>query len=336
MKKILVAAVAVIMALSMAACGKGNEVQVPVQSVAEIVGLGPLGMAQRFAGVVSVQDPVKIMKNGETKIGEIMVEEGDDVREGDVLFVYDTDQLTLDLEKAKLESEKMWNDMTNMQEEKAQLEAEKAKAPADQQLQYSLEINTKDTELLEAYYNFQVKQKEIETLEKSLENATVKAEVSGRIGTITDGQQTDNMGQPLPLMTIVQTNDLLVKGSINENNIYALSPGMDVIVRSRVDEKIWKGTLSRIDTDNPIQNQDTYYVMTDSGDGTGTSSKYPFYVETFSMWGIRILFTFFCTKIWHLELQAVWFCMIADNIFKATLLSLPAIFPTLRKKMLLF
>ncbi len=45
-----------------------------------------------------------------------------------------------------------------------------------------------------------------------------------------------------------------------------------------------------------------------------------FFIETGSMWGIRILFTFLVTKVWHLALAAVWFCMIADNITKALLL----------------
>ena len=49
-------------------------------------------------------------------------------------------------------------------------------------------------------------------------------------------------------------------------------------------------------------------------------TKEIFYVETFSMWGIRILSTFLCTQVWHMSLSAVWYCMIADNIFKAIVL----------------
>ena len=45
-----------------------------------------------------------------------------------------------------------------------------------------------------------------------------------------------------------------------------------------------------------------------------------FAVESFSMWGIRIVMTFCCVRIWHLDLFAVWCCMIADNIFKASML----------------
>ncbi len=52
-------------------------------------------------------------------------------------------------------------------------------------------------------------------------------------------------------------------------------------------------------------------------------TRYVFFVESGSMWGIRILFTFFCVQLWHLDLQAVWICMIADNICKAVLVAIP-------------
>lgn len=49
-------------------------------------------------------------------------------------------------------------------------------------------------------------------------------------------------------------------------------------------------------------------------------TKAVFVVETVSMWGIRIVFTFLVTQVWHLSLREVWYCMIADNIVKALLL----------------
>lgn len=56
--------------------------------------------------------------------------------------------------------------------------------------------------------------------------------------------------------------------------------------------------------------------------GTG-KTKYVFVVETFSMWCVRILCTYICVHILHLGLDAVWLCMIADNVCKALLLSIP-------------
>lgn len=53
-------------------------------------------------------------------------------------------------------------------------------------------------------------------------------------------------------------------------------------------------------------------------------TRYVFVAETGSMWGIRILFTFLCVRVWGLDLRAVWSCMIADNVCKALLFTLPA------------
>lgn len=50
-------------------------------------------------------------------------------------------------------------------------------------------------------------------------------------------------------------------------------------------------------------------------------TKGVFAIETFSMWGVRLVSTFICVKILGLSLYAVWLCMIADNICKALLLS---------------
>lgn len=54
-----------------------------------------------------------------------------------------------------------------------------------------------------------------------------------------------------------------------------------------------------------------------------SNTKYAFFVETFSMWCIRIVFTFLCVKVWGLDLFAVWVCMIADNVCKAILFVIP-------------
>lgn len=59
-------------------------------------------------------------------------------------------------------------------------------------------------------------------------------------------------------------------------------------------------------------------------------TKYVFITETASMWLIRIVFTFLCIKVWSFGLREVWYCMIADNIFKASILAVPFIFKRVR------
>ena len=68
-----------------------------------------------------------------------------------------------------------------------------------------------------------------------------------------------------------------------------------------------------------------YVVMEGIYYGMGRT-RYPFWVEAVSIWGVRIFFTFLCVKIWKLGLLEVWYCMIADNVTKALLLSAPFLF----------
>ena len=51
-------------------------------------------------------------------------------------------------------------------------------------------------------------------------------------------------------------------------------------------------------------------------------TKSVFLIEAFCMWGIRIVSTFLVVNVFHLSLQAVWVCMIADNACEAILLTL--------------
>lgn len=62
-------------------------------------------------------------------------------------------------------------------------------------------------------------------------------------------------------------------------------------------------------------------------------TRYAFVVETFSMWGIRIFFTFLCVRVWSLDLRAVWLCMIGDNVCKALLFALPVVEKRQREKL---
>jgi len=56
-----------------------------------------------------------------------------------------------------------------------------------------------------------------------------------------------------------------------------------------------------------------------------------FVIEIIETWGIRILSTILCVKIWHTGLKEVWYCMISDNISKTMLLSLTMLFFVKRK-----
>ena len=258
MKKFAVIALAAVMLLSvLAGCGASAEGEASVQSVSMICGLGSTGLVDRFAGMVTSQSETQIKKNDNATVDAIKVKVDQEVKEGDALFTYDMSQAKLDLEKAQLELEQMQNELASKKEEKEQLEKDKNAASSDKQMQYTLEIRQVTTDILEKEYNISLKAKDIEKLQSTVKNVTVTSPVAGRVK------------------------------AINENNAGTLTEGTAVVIRSRVSDQTWKGTISLIDWENAQQgNQNRYY---DSGsDDTAMSSKYPFYVELESSDGLLL------------------------------------------------
>lgn len=283
---------AFILALAMllgvaAGCGESNG-EASVQSVSMICGLGSAGLTDRFAGVVSALGETNIKKDDSMAIGEIKVKVGDAVKEGDVLFTYDMSQLQLDLETAQLDLESLKSQLADKEAEKKQAEdalndAEDDAARRDLLLdirQYNVDIQSTNRSITE-------KSREVEKLQSNLKNSDVKSEVAGEVKSVNPDGGTDDRGNALPLISIVQTGGFRVKGYVNENNAAVLNEGAQVIIRSRVSDQTWKGTISSIDWNNPAQSSGSNYYDSGSSD-TGNSSKYPFYVELSSSDGLLL------------------------------------------------
>ena len=102
----LCCAVLAVSCLILAGCS-GNENAVFVQSVAELEALGSLAANDRFAGMVVSEHVTEIQKDADKTVAELLVQEGQDVQEGQALFTYDVEQLQLSLDKQLLELEQL-------------------------------------------------------------------------------------------------------------------------------------------------------------------------------------------------------------------------------------
>ena len=281
---------AFILALAMllgvaAGCGESNG-EASVQSVSMICGLGSAGLTDRFAGVVSALGETNIKKDDSLTIGEIKVKVGDAVNVGDVLFTYDMSRLQMDLEAAQLELESLKSQLADKEDEKEQAETALNSTVDDAERNRTLlQIRQINLEIRNTNSSIASKSRDIEKLQGSMKTTSVKAEVAGEVKSVNPDGGTDNQGNPLPLICIVQTGGFRVKGYVNENNASVLNQGAQVIIRSRVSDQTWKGTISSIDWNNPAQSSNNYYYDSGSSD-TGNSSKYPFYVELSSSDGL--------------------------------------------------
>ncbi|MDY3918089.1 MAG: efflux RND transporter periplasmic adaptor subunit [Candidatus Limivivens sp.] len=261
-----------------------------VDSVATLTGLGSTGVIQRFAGVVEPQKTWNVENSSDKKVKEMFVEVGDEVQVGQELFAYDTTDAEESLIEGEIEIDRLNGDIENYNAQITSLQADKAKAGADEQLDYATQIQSIQNSLKKAQYDLQKQQVTNENLKKNIANSTVTSELNGIVKSINNTDNSSSYSYSSDdesnyLMTIVAVGQYRIKGTLNEQNRSSLAEGSPVIVHSRVDEdQIWRGYLSEIDYDNPVQNTNNYYYGV--SDSSTQSSNYPFYVELDSIDGL--------------------------------------------------
>lgn len=220
----------------------------------------------RYSGVTEAQQTTDYKKDSSQEISEVYVKVGDTVAADTPLFKYDVSDAENQIATINLDIEGLNNDIAVLQE-------------SGDSTDIKLQISEKQIEIKQ-------KQAEIASYQKQIDQSVVKASFAGVVKSVNaEGGFDQQTGSELPVVSVTQIGDLTVKGQVSEQTIGALTVGMDVIIRSRVDEsKTWKGTIAKIDTEPSSDNTDVYYGET-SGE---SSSKYPFYVTLESTDGLML------------------------------------------------
>ena len=286
--------------------GTGDSI-VYVSKVSVITGSETTAV-NRFAGVVEPQKTVNVKIESGRKVKEVEVKTGEEVKAGQLLFEYDLSSIEDDLKQAQLDLDRLKNEQISLTEQIATLEAEKKKAKAEDQLSYTIEIETNKMNLKKNEYSQKSKQSEIDKLQSATQNTEVRSEIDGVIQKIDTSKMTSDDGDSVDdssamdssmssgdgssdssaFITILSTGAYRVKGKVNEQNRDSIVPGEAVIIRSRVDSsKTWKGTMGSVDVNNGTSDDssnDMYMGMAStSSDDQTTSTSYPFYVELDSL-----------------------------------------------------
>lgn len=276
------------LALTAALTGCSSDTAVYVQSVETLAGMGGIAPGDKFLGLVVSENVSEIKKDNDKTVLELKVHEGDDVKKGQELFAYDTEELQLNLDKQRLELEQLKASIENYKSQIEQLEKSFNSAGAQLKLEYTVQIQTTQVDLKEAELNVKTKENEIKKSEDLLENAVVTAPVDGRVQAINESG-TDSQGNEAPYITIQQVGSYRIKGTLGELQRGGLLEGDRVKITARTgSDQVWGGTVTLVDYENPTQgsSNDRYYGM--SGDEMTSSSRYPFYVKLDSTEGLLL------------------------------------------------
>ncbi len=265
-----------------------SEDAVYVDLVSDITGYGSgTGLIQRYSGEVEPQETIEIKLESERTVKECFVKEGDEVKEGQRLFVYDTQDDEDKLAQAEIDIEKANGEIEVAQKQIESLEKAQKSASADDQLEYTTNIMTQQTAIKQSEYEIKTKELEVETLKQRIAAATVTSDIDGIVQKINDSSSTSSSSfgsdDSSVYITIMSAGDYRIKGTVNEQNLNDLEEvymnGSSILVHSRVDSSVtWTGTITEINTDKAEEDDNSsgmYYGYGSSAD----SSSYSFYVE---------------------------------------------------------
>ena len=299
---VLAAVAIVLVVLHRRRAAMGDDVY--VDTVAAIMGEEGDGGGNRYAGVTESKQSWQVNLAAGNSVGKVHVAVGDAVKKGDPLFTYDTNQLNENKTQAEIELQRLKNERSSISSMISQLNQEKRAAGAGDQGSYTIQIQEEELEAKQKDIEIQEKSKELAKINKAVKEATVKSEIDGVVKSINNAQASsadageEDIGMEdagmedageTAFMTIMQTDELRIKASANEQNIAELEEGAAVVVHSRVDDTTWKGKISKIDSETPQQNTQNEEMMEEEGDSEETgSSSYPFYVDLESSEGLML------------------------------------------------
>ena len=251
------------------------------------------GVSNRYAGVVEPQETVSVELESGRTVKEVKVKTGDQVKKGQLLFEYDLSSIQESLEEAQLDLDRLKNEASSLTEQIATLEKEKKQATQDNQLSYTIEIETNKMNLKKNEYSQKSKQAEIDKLQSATGNTEVRSSIDGVIQKIDTSKLTsddnssvddsaddsdmsyssDSSSGGNAFITILSTGAYRIKGTVNEMN-----------------GQTWKGTMGTIDRESATSSNSSssFGMMDSSGDSQTSTSTYPFYVNLDSSDGLML------------------------------------------------
>ena len=281
MKKSIIALGAALL-IGLSGCSKQTQIYVEQAGMLTTAATS----SDKFAGVVVSDNAVEIERDAEKRISELYVAVGDTVRVNEKLFEYDTDTLSLTIDKQQLEMDKLTRQITDLNTQIKNLEKQikdldsKIKKEKDKKVkaEYENQRSTLDLQLrsvkadhTQATYDKQTLQAEITYNKNMLKNAVVRSPIKGTVRAINENGT--------PYITIQQAGAFQVKGTLNELSLNAgIMEGVGVTILSRVDPtQFWTGVVTLVDY-NAGGSNELEGMYGGMNDGMSTATSYPFYI----------------------------------------------------------
>lgn len=185
-------------------------------------------------------------------VEEILLQEGDKVKNGDNLLRYKNESLLNKEKQNQLHLELGYLELDNIQKKHEKMDKELKKDENNEGLQAEHD----DIKIQEQVKFLEIKQLQFEknSIEQELANTTVKSDIDGTVIFISKNSLSSlEQHEQQPLMHIALMENMIFKGKISENDILKIKEGQIVKLSSdTIPNESWEGTISFI-SDIPEQ-----------------------------------------------------------------------------------
>jgi membrane fusion protein, multidrug efflux system len=172
-------------------------------------------------GRVQTMASIAIRSRIDGVIEKVSVTEGQEVKAGDTIFVFDTRQLQASLRQAQANRAK---DISLLEQARRELARLEPLAQRDYATKSALDQQQTNVSSLEATVSYD--DAAIESLNVQITYATITAPINGRIGSIASKAGTSIKANDTPLITINQIKPIFVSFSVPQRYLPAIQEGM--------------------------------------------------------------------------------------------------------------
>jgi HlyD family secretion protein len=207
-------------------------------------------------GQLQLEDEQKVYITAEKgELKEVLVQEGQQVKKGDVLARLENDQLSLEVEQNKLATESGYLKVNQIKKQEEQLDNKKkdlrkstSEKEASEQLEAEYDQLKLDKKMAELDLRQTLLQKE--TLEKRLQELEISSLIDGTVLSVQ--KQSDlnatSTGQ-VPMIQVGNLDGMIATGTLSEYDTLKVAVGQKVVLSSdAVPDEKWEGEILKIGT----------------------------------------------------------------------------------------
>ncbi|KON85504.1 permease [Sporosarcina globispora] len=212
-------------------------------------------------GTVKLVNEQKVYASPEKgEIKELLVEEGDSVKKGEVLAKFDEQALTLELEKVNLQAESGYLKISQLEKQEDQLgdkEKELRKQAGKKEADKQIQPERDQLKLEKRLANLELSQVLLQKkdIEERLGELEIKSSIDGEVLQVNKETSSDPASAGKPVIYIGDLKAIGASGLLSEFDSLKVREGQTAILRSdAIPEKEWKGEVSEV-ADMPEESQ---------------------------------------------------------------------------------